>query len=101
MTAVRLVSYVTDPYSDQRHPLAVLLSDGIAVRILRADTRGIPSAARPNAERVLRDLEASADFDNLPFAAGAQVVVGEARLVPSTVDDPALWARRALLPSAA
>lgn len=101
MSAVRIVSYVVDPFGDERQPIAALLSDGGRVRVVRAPVLRVPAAARANVERVLLDLEEAPAFDALPIGTGPQVVAGDARTIPPGVTDAPSWVREVLLTRAA
>ena len=101
MMAVRLVFYVVDPFTDERVPVAALLSDGSRVQVIRAPAPRVPAAARANLECILRDIEEAPRFDALPAGAGAHAVVGVVLpLNLGLVDTPA-WVREVLLRRAA
>lgn len=101
MTPVRLVFYVVDPFSDDRQVIAALVASGQGVTVVRAPVTDLPEAARANAERILRDLDAATTLEPLPFEAGAQVVGGAMLSAPVPPDDAPAWVRRSLLPRAA
>lgn len=101
MTAVRIVSYVVDPYSGERRAMAALVRDEHATRVVRALDPGLPAVAQANAERILLDIEAEPDFDELPRGAGAQAVAGRPFAVPADIDDAVSWVRNVLLSRAA
>ena len=101
MTAVRIVSYVVDPFADERQPIAALVVDGGRVRVVRAPMLRVPPSARANVERVLLDLDEAPAFDALPVGAGPQVVAGIPRTIPPSVTDPSAWVRDVLLTRAA
>jgi hypothetical protein len=97
MSAVRIVTYVVDPFGDERQPIAALVQDGCGVRVVRAPVLRVPAGSRANVDRVLRDLEEAPRFDALPIGAGPQVVAGDARTIPLGVTDAPSWVREVLL----
>ena len=101
MSAVRIVSYVVDPFGDERLPIAALVQDDCGVRVVRAPVLHVPAAARANVDRVLLDLEEAPAFDALPIGTGPQVVAGDARAIPPGVCDAPSWVRAVLLTRAA
>lgn len=101
MSSARLVFYVLDPFTNDRRPVAALVSDAGRVRLIRAPAVGLPARAQATADRALCDIEAEPEFDRLPVGAGPQMVIGEPLLLPPSVVDASAWVRAALLPPAA
>ena len=101
MNAVRIVSYVVDPFLDERQPIAAIVVEGGRIRVVRAPVLRVPASSLANVERVLLDLENSPAFDMLPLGAGPQVVAGDVRVIPAGVGDPPCWVRDVLLTRAA
>jgi hypothetical protein len=101
MMAVRLVSYVVDPYTDERVPVAALLSEGGRVQVIRAPDPRVPEVAKANLERILRDIEEAPRMDALPVGAGAHAVVGALLPLNLALADAPAWVRDVLLGRAA
>lgn len=96
MTAVRLVFYIVDPFTDRRLTLAALIAADERVVVVRAPLRDVPKAARANVERILRDLEAAAELDPLPLGVGAQAVGGAVLWAAVPPEQAPAWIRAGL-----
>lgn len=99
--AVRLIFFISDPFTGAREVVAAQVREGKASRVLRAPTPSLPLSARATVSRVLADLEAEPAFEALPVGAGPQVVATEAQAIPETVDEPEQWVWDVLLKPAA
>lgn len=101
MMAVRLVSYVVDPFTDERVPVAALLSADGRVQVIRAPEPRVPEAAKANLECILRDIEEAPRLEALPVGAGAHAVVGAVLPLNLSLADAPAWVRDVLLRRAA
>lgn len=101
----RTVQFVPDPYSGARVPVAALVSDGEAVRVVRsAQLPGAQCLGGPRRAALVRMvMEALHDvsgFDRLPHSVGARAILDGAREVPvSDLDAAERWVRDHILPN--
>lgn len=100
----RIVQFVPDPFSGARTPVAALVTDGDALRVVRSPHLPGPEclggARRAALVRLIVDaLLESAVFDRLPASVGPQAVLDPVRNVPvAGLDAAERWVLEHALP---
>ena len=104
MTAhFRIIHYLPDPTSGARIPIAALVADGKRVSVVQSRfTPGVACvgglASWHAMQMILEELRRAEHFDRLPPTLGPQVALTPDRAIPATVDNPAAWVERFVLP---